>query len=596
MFQNRSYARVGCLSSLILALFAVATPKAYGQEEPGAPRVITAAKHDTASQPLRSLQPTVSLAAGFAKKPYRPNPHATVNLAPPKRDPLVQRATQPPTPKTAPSKTAPSPTKKQVQVAIGKNFDGIGADFQGPGGTFQVRSAPPDTNGAVGMTEFVQWVNTDFAVFDKNTGAVRLGPIPGNTLWQGFGGNCEQNNDGDPIVQYDKIANRWIVAQFSVENGFSQCVAISTSPDATGTYHRYEFQYENFDDYPKMGVWPDGYYISFNMFQGQNFVGSKVCAYEREAMLAGQPARQQCFQLSDQFFGLLPADLDGGSSALSGPGGTQGPAAPPPGTPNFFLALGAQSNTLDLWNFHVDWSSPASSSFGIGPNHTPNQTIPVAAFSFACNGSGASCIPQPGNPKPELLDTLGERLMYRLAYRKFADHESLLATHSVDTGLANSQTGIRWYELRRQGGGAAFAVFQAGTYAPGTNHRWMGSIAMDKAGNIVTGYSVSGAVFPGLRFAVRQPNDPSGTMTTEKTLFNGTGAQHCIVGPGGSCPPGCSEPDGTCKLTRWGDYSSLSPDPVDDCTLWFTSEYEKQTGSFNWKTRIASFRVQSCKP
>lgn len=596
MFRNRNYIRVGCLSSLILALCAVASPKANGQEEPGAPKVITAAKHDTASQPLRSLQPTVSLAAGFTKKPYRPNPHATVNLAPPKRDPLLQRANQPPTPKTAPSKAAPSPTKKQVQVGIGKNFDGIGAGFQGPGGTFQVRSAPPDTNGAVGMTQFVQWVNTDLAVFDKNTGAVQLGPIPGNTLWQGFSGNCEQNNDGDPIVQYDKMANRWVVAQFSVENGFSQCVAISTSPDATGTYHRYEFQYENFDDYPKMGVWLDGYYISFNMFQGQNFAGSKVCAYEREAMLAGQPARQQCFQLGNQFFGLLPADLDGATSALSGQGGTLGPAAPPPGTPNFFLALGAEPNTLDLWNFHVDWSSPTSSSFGVGPDHTPNQTIPVAAFTFACNGSGGSCISQPGNPKPELLDTLGERLMYRLAYRKFADHESLLATHSVDTGLASSQTGVRWYELRRQSGAATFSVFQAGTYAPGTNHRWMGSIAMDKAGNIVTGYSVSGAVFPGLRFAVRQANDPTGTITTEKSLFAGTGAQHCIVGSDGACPPGCSEPDGTCKLTRWGDYSSLSPDPVDDCTLWFTSEYEKQTGSFNWKTRITSLRVQSCKP
>src|SRR5260370_5515408 len=224
-------------------------------------------------------------------------------------------------------------------------------------------------------------------------------------------------------------------------------------------------------------------------------------------MLRGLRPRQQCFQLSDHFFGLLLADLDGATSALVSAGVTPGPAAPPVGSPNFFLALGSQANTLDLWNFHVDWNATANTTFGIGPNHTPNQSIPVAAFTFACGGSGGSCIPQPGNPKPEQLDSLGERLMYRLAYRKFADHESLLASHSVDTGVAGSQTGIRWYELRNQTTGG-FNVFQAGTYAPGTNHRWMGSIAMDKTGNIVTGYSVSGAVFPGLRFAVRRANDP----------------------------------------------------------------------------------------
>jgi hypothetical protein len=583
--------RVGFLAVVVLMW---GSAGAHGQEQPGAPRVIAATKQDTAQQPLRAMQPTVSLAAGFVKKPYHANPHATVSLAPPKRDPLLQGAQVGPGASTGVAPSAPVP-KKAVQVTIGKSFDGIGDGFQGPGGTFQVRNAPPDTNGAVGETQFVQWVNTDIAVFDKNTGAVTLGPIPGNTIWQGFGGNCEHNNDGDPIVQYDKIANRWVIAQFSVESGFSQCVAVSTTADATGTYHRYEFQYDDFDDYPKMGVWPDGYYISFNMFHGQNFVGSKVCAYERAAMLAGLPARQQCFQLSDQFFGLLPADLDGATSALVSTGGTPGSAAPPLGSPNFFLALGSSPNTLDLWNFHVDWNVTNNTTFGVGASHTPNQSIPVAAFTFACGGSGGSCISQPGNPKPEQLDTLGERLMYRLAYRKFADHESLLAIHSVDTGTAGSQTGIRWYELRSQATGG-FSVFQAGTYAPGTDHRWMGSIAMDKVGNIVTGYSVSGAVFPGLRFAVRRPNDPLGTLTTEKLLFKGTGAQHCIVAAGGACPPGCSEPDGTCKLTRWGDYSSMSPDPADDCTLWFTSEYEKQTGSFNWKTRIAQLRVQSCHP
>ena len=576
-----------------VTLVAIAGSNAYGQDQPGAAKVIDEAKHDT-SPALSSLQPTVSL-AGLAKKPYRPNPHATVSLAPPKKDPLLQKTVPAAPPAGAPKKAGAkkkAPTQG-VKTTVGKNFDGIGSGFSGPGGTFHVANAPPDTNGAVGKTQFVQWVNSSFAVFDKTTGNVQLGPIPGNTIWQGFGGNCEKNNDGDPIVQYDKMADRWILAQFSVENGFSQCVAVSTGPDATGTFHRYEFQYENFDDYPKMGVWPDGYYITFNMFHGEAFVGSKVCAYERAKMLAGQPARQQCFQLSDQFFGVLPGDLDGATSSLVGSGGAPGPAAPAAGAPNLFLALGSHPNTLDLWNFHVNWNTPAQSTFGVGANHNPNQSIPVAAYVFACNGSGQTCVPQKGsNPKPEQLDTLGERLMYRLAYRKFTDHETLLASHSVDTGV-NGQTGVRWYELRRQGAGQ-FQVFQAGTYAPGTNHRWMSSMSMDRKGNLVVGYSISGSLFPGLRFAARLPGDPPGKLSAEKVLIGGTGAQRCAPAGGGACPAPCRESDGSCKLTRWGDYSSLTPDPVDDCTLWFTSEYEKTTGAFNWRTRIGSIKVQQC--
>src|SRR5574338_485282 len=208
----------------------------------------------------------------------------------------------------------------------GLNFAGVGQGDYG----FSVQYAPPDTVGAVGATQYVQWVNTYFAVFKKTTGAIAAGfPKPGNSPWAGFGGGCQTNNDGDPIVQYDKLANRWILTQFSVSTTpYLQCVAVSTTSDATGSYYRSAFSYGTvqFNDYPKMGVWPDGYYVSYNIFNNaQTFAGSKVCAFDRTKMLTGDPtATQQCFQLSTSYGGLLPSDLDGTT-------------APPAGTPNFFM-------------------------------------------------------------------------------------------------------------------------------------------------------------------------------------------------------------------------------------------------------------------
>src|ERR1039457_3815672 len=192
---------------------------------------------------------------------------------------------------------------------VGTSFEGLGAGQYG----FSVTSAPPDTDGSIGATQYVQWVNTSFAIFNKSTGALIAGPTAGNTLWSGFGGGCQTNNDGDIVVLYDKLANRWFMSQFSVSTTpYLQCIAVSTTSDATGTWSRYSFQYSNFDDYPKMGVWPDGYYETFNMFQGgTTFLGSDACAYNRTAMLAGQSATQICFQQSSSVGGLLPADLDG---------------------------------------------------------------------------------------------------------------------------------------------------------------------------------------------------------------------------------------------------------------------------------------------
>jgi uncharacterized repeat protein (TIGR01451 family) len=428
------------------------------------------------------------------------------------------------------------------------NFDGIGQGVLG----FNVAVAPPDTNGAVGATQYVQWVNLNFAVFDKTTGSILPNfPVAGNTLWSGFGGPCESNNDGDIIVIYDQLNSRWIFGQFAVR-GLSpnsyQCIAVSTSSDATGSYNRYAFEFQNeFDDYPKMGVWPDAYYATFNMF-ATGFAGADACAFDGNAMRNGQAATAVCFQQPQSVFSLLPSNLDGKTP-------------PPVGSPNFMMAMDV--NSLDLYKFHVDFTTPANSTFSSATN------IPVTAFTpFLCNGS-LTCVPQSGTT--QLLDTLGDRLMYRLAYRNFGNHESLLVSHSV---AANSSSGIRWYEIQNPNGTPVVA--QQSTYAPDSNFRWMGSMGMDQSGNIALGYSVSsGTMFPSIAVTGQANSDPRNTLQTETSVISGTGSQ-------------------TGGLSRWGDYSAMQIDPTDDCTFWYTTEYLKSSGSFNWNTRIANFKFSAC--
>jgi hypothetical protein len=520
--KMRNCISVLCSVSLLLCCLLILSSSASAQGSASQVEVMPAT-HSDVSPPLRDLVQQ-NERRGFRIKPVGPIPH-TPNISP--EDPVQQTTVGP-----------------LVAVTAGLNFAGVGNGDYG----FVPNAAPPDTNGAVGATQYVQWVNESFAVFNKATGALVHGPVAGNTLWSGFGGGCETNNDGDPIVQYDKAANRWVLTQFSVTGTpFLQCVAVSTTSDATGTYARYAFSQPNFNDYPKLGVWPDGYYISFNMFSGNRFVGGRACAFDRSAMLAGTAATQICFQLSSNFGGLLPSDLDGAT-------------APPTGSPNFYLAFG--SNSLNLWKFHADFVTPANSTF-TGPTN-----IPVAAFAAACSG-GDTCIPQSGTTQQ--LDSLADRLMFRLAYRNFGDHESLVVNHSVPAG---SSVGVRWYELRSPN--ATPTVFQQGTYAPDSNFRWMGSIAMDKVGNIAVGYSVSSAsIKPAIRYTGRAPGDPLGTLQAENTIINGAGAQ-------------------LSNLNRWGDYSAMTIDPSDDCTFFYTNEYLKADGTFNWSTQIASFKFPSC--
>ncbi len=427
-----------------------------------------------------------------------------------------------------------------------------------------LRVAPPDTTGDVGPNHYVQWVNLRYSIYtltrDASNQITNFTIVPGfpkqgNVVWQGFGGRCQTDNDGDPIVQYDQLADRWILTQFAVSaQPFTQCVAVSTSSDPTGTYFRYAFSYSrDFNDYPKMGVWPDAYYITYNMFRnGSRFVGNRVCALERAQMLIGGPARQACVSTSTSHHSLEPADLEGTT-------------LPPAGSPNLLLSM--TTSSIVFWRMAVNWGT------GTGTLTGPITVPGVAAFSRACGGG--ACVPQPGTT--QRLDSLADRLMYRLSYRRFATHEALVINHSVTSGTG---VGIRWYELRNTAG-QSFAtanpvVHQQGTFAPSNDFRWMGSAAMDKTGGIAVGYNISSStIIPSIRYAYRGPADPLGTMGNETNALVGLGIQ-------------------TGSLSRWGDYSTIAVDPVDGCTMVFTTQFQPANGSFNWSTYIHSFKLSTC--
>ena len=309
-----------------------------------------------------------------------------------------------------------------------------------------------------------------------------------------------------------------------------------------------------------MGVWPDGYYLAQWIYTNSTtYVGPQACAADRQQMLAGQTATMQCFQIENtSLHGMAPSDLDGTNP-------------PPAGSPNYYLIQGpAGSNSLYLYRFHVDFTTPANSTF-TGPT-----TIDVGAYRPA-PAFGVAAIPQPSTS--QLLEVFGNDLMPRLAYRYFPGatrpYESLVATYSVTVGTgSSSRTAVRWYELRNPG--TSVTVYQQGTYSPDTTHRWMGSIAMDKMGDIAIGYSVSSAsVYPGIRYAGRVSSDPLNELGAEATVYSGSGSQS--------------------SGARWGDYTSMSVDPADDCTMWYTGEYMGGSGALEWATRLFSFRFSACQ-
>ncbi len=456
----------------------------------------------------------------------------------------------------------------------GLNILGVGNGF--PGYTTS-QAVVPDSNVAVGATQIVQFVNRSFAVFDKSTGAVARGPITGATLWQTIGAPCYVSGTtySDEIVQFDKLANVWVMMMPVWNSPDQLCVAVSNTADAANTtWNLYVFPTSGglMPDYPKLAVWPDAYYVAYNQGNDGVFEGAAACALDRSAMLTGAAApAMQCFTNTPTTYGvLLPGDLDGTT-------------APATGEPEYFLNFDGNDASLDLWQFHVDWTTPANSWFGSSSTSSSPTNIQVAAFTEACgetevelNYTTGACIPQTGTTQK--LDSYGDRLMYRLAYRNFGSYESLVVNHTVTLGTGSSQTGVRWYELQNPGTG--FGLYQQGTYAPDSSYRWMGSIAMDHDGDIALGYSVSsGSMSPSIRYTGRVPSDALGTMESEIDILSAaritTGSQTTTY--------------------RWADYSGMSIDPTDDCTFFYTTEYIPTTGS-TWSTRIVSFSFPSCVP
>jgi|GEM_PF-343040 len=449
------------------------------------------------------------------------------------------------------------------------SFDGVSNLFGG---------WPPDTQGDIGPNHYVQWINLHFAVWQINkvnhTATRVYGPAAGNTLFTGFGGACETSNDGDPVTLYDPFADRWFMSQFALPNypsgPFYECVAVSTTPDPTSSWYRYEFliPVDKMDDYPKFGVWPDAYYMTVNQFTGGtlDWGGAGVAALERSAMLTGAAARMVYFDLysvNANYSGILPADFDGINQ-------------PPTGAPGYFSEwddsswIGSQ-DALRIWKFQVDWLNPSFSTFGLSGN--PNWVIPTQDVDPDLCGMARNCILQPGTTNK--LDAISDRLMYRLQYRNYGGYETLVSNHTVDENGAD-HAGIHWFELRKQGLAGAWSLYQEGIYAPDSDQRWMGSLALDHTGNLALGYSVSGAAtYPSVRYAGRLIGDPPGALPqSEKSLVAGTGAQT--------------------GANRWGDYSMMGVDPVDDCTFWYTQEYVAVGGSNTWTTRIGAFRFPSC--
>jgi hypothetical protein len=526
-----------CLVCALVALLAFAVypgASALAQGPNSSNITVVASYHNDTSPPLRdlrSLPVPPSLEREANENPEVPNNHID------SPDPVIQNSSASSLGPMAPN--MPSPIL---------NFDGI---FY-PGGT--CFCAPPDTNGAVGLTQYVQIVNEAYQVFEKRTGTPLLPPLPISSIWTGFGGVCESAGRGDPIALYDHLADRWIISQFAGPGVTDECVAVSTTSDATGTYNRYGFHLgSSFFDYPKLSVWPDAYYMSMNVFQG-GYVGPQPFALDRSKMLAGLPATfiSTTGPLGAAVSPFLPADLEGST-------------LPPAGAPNTFVGFPGQATPqYSIYRFHVDFATPANSTFSA--DSSPPPAAPFTALCFR------ACVPQKNTTS--LLDGLGDRLMFRLAYRNFGDHESLVGNYSVS---ANGAAGVRWFELRNVTSGPV-TVFQESTYQPDSTWRWMGSAAMDKQGNLAIGFSASdNTIFPQLRYAGRLASDPLNQLSQgEAHLFDGAGSQ---------------------TFYRWGDYSSLTVDPVDDSTFWYTSEYypcppntPSCTSSFNWRTRIGSFK------
>ncbi len=540
---------VGCtVAILVLALVSSGLSTQPAHAAPLAPQVLTMTRYDTSAPLVDMIGKTVAPNLGASRNLRSPSLlFKNVSSEEPDVDAIVQSYHK-------------RSEKKNFQIPSPiDGWNGINAL------TSSCNCVPPDTNGDVGMNHYVQAVNTAIQVWDKN-GTSLYGPVPGNTIFFGFGGKCEDTNDGDPIILYDHLAQRWLYSQFAnvFTNGpYYQCFAVSTADDPTGSWYRYELLYPGgtiLNDYAKLGVWHDGYYMTVNEFTTPSFgwSGTGAFALERDKMLLGQSAQAVYFDLGPtDWGGMLPSDLDG--------------PAPAAGTPNYFVEIqdrkwdpaNIPQDQMAVWAFDVDWTTPANSTF------TNVANLPVSKFNgILCNFD--ACVPQKGTIQK--LDTLGDRTMHRAQYRDFGSYATIVTNHTVNVG--SQRAGVRWYELRITGG--VPSIYQQSSYAPGEEHRWMGSAAMDQDGNLAVGFSRSSSTeHPRVMYAGRLATDPLNVLAQgEAKMKRGKGSQT--------------------GANRWGDYSMLAVDPADGCTFWFTTEYYKTTSGFNWRTWIGKFKFAEC--
>jgi hypothetical protein len=558
------------LVAIVVAGIGAGTTQARSGLKISAPKFTEPAAFDV-SKPLREIarQPPV---LAPTKLPVNPRPGSI--------DRIPSFETGSSTDSPGRSSGATTATSRAIAAPL-LTFEGLNNDDNLS--TLGLRVNPPDPIGDVGPNNYVEMVNLVFAVYDK-LGNKLVGPVPIGALWDGFAvPGCASRLAGDPVVLYDQFADRWLLTQFSDPAGptFYNCLAISQTGDPTGAYFRYAFTTgPNFPDYPKWGIWRDSYIITTREFGPTVEYGIGVYGLDRNKIIDGDPsARSVGFFLDGNApgmlplvgDGLLPPDIDGKTKPKNAD------VAPLVGTQDDGGPYGATFDALNIWEFDVKWNAKAEASIKLAAQ------LPTAPFDsiFPCAPTSRDCLPQPGITDPnQFLDILSyrQRPTWRLAYRATKDYDTMVTNQSVEAtpGMA----GVRWYEIRRSAG--TYSIHQQGTYAPNDGvHRWMGSIAMDKNGNMALGYSVVNGttVFPGIRYTGRLAGDPLGQMTLgEGVVINGSGVQ-------------------TNTNSRWGDYTSMNVDPVDDCTFWYVNEYYQTTQpppDRNWQTRIAALKLPGC--
>lgn len=465
--------------------------------------------------------------------------------------------------------------------------------------TIPVPQLEVDHNGAVGTKQYMEWVNSYYQAYNKTTFApVWASPQEGDQPWRDTNmSNCYGSGGGEGFVTFDRPASRWVLAKRAspANNEYYYCIAVSNIDDLSSSslaWYTYEFNITAwlgvnssgnvyYPDWPKFGTWSDAYYATFDLEDpnnGYQEIGVVACAFDRTNMIVNGTARtQQCFSNPNPIplhgalylsHSMIPADIDGTTP-------------PPKGQHEYLVSIQnppkdgktTTSTSINLWNLHVNWTTPTSSTFSKGK-------FTVTSYEPGCydvtNPVDTFCVTEPSSSSTgNYIDSVGDRLMPRFEYRNLGTYESFLVSHTVQVGTGtNQQTGVRWYELR---GNTTPTLFQSGTVTNGSSiYRFTPSIAEDNVGNAAVGYSVSSSsLHPGIRAAYWSL--PNKTAPTEITIYNGSGDEE--------------------NSSLWGNLSSMTVDPTDNCTFWYVNRYysSNQTGTaIDWDTRIGHFKLSTC--